>query len=179
MINLEVIKNKEDLNLPYCKYSTDAGRDLYASETKTIHANTTEVVRTGLRLQLKLKSNKEKIITMPSYRQEDRVRYEIMWDLMDLWFETNFKHYIQLGSRSGLALKKGIQVIGGVIDEGYTDEIKIIISNPTKKSVTLSKGTRIAQAIIFAIPQIDQIIEVESFDISKISRGENGFGSTG
>ena len=38
-------------------------------------------------------------------------------------------YYGRIAPRSGLAAKKGVDVLGGVIDSGYRDEIKVILIN--------------------------------------------------
>lgn len=80
--------------------------------------------------------------------------------------------------RSGLSAKHGIDVLAGVIDHGYTGEIKVCLSylkdNPL--AYEIKKGDRIAQLLIQKIetPSIEQ---VESFE--ETERGDSGFGSTG
>ena len=41
--------------------------------------------------------------------------------------------YIRIAARSGLALKKKLQVDAGVIDPDYTGEIKVLVSNRSFK----------------------------------------------
>ena len=76
--------------------------------------------------------------------------------------------------RSGLSYKQGIDVLAGVIDHGYTGEVKVIL-NRMPEGVKF--GDRIAQLIVQPIAQIECINEVQSLD--KTQRGEGGFGSTG
>ncbi|GAB1220798.1 hypothetical protein ENUP19_0059G0006 [Entamoeba nuttalli] len=70
--------------------------------------------------------------------------------------------YGRVAPRSSLAIKYGIDIGGGVIDEDYRGEIK--------------KGDRVAQLIIEKVKQC-KIEEVK--EISETIRGEKGFGSTG
>ncbi len=75
--------------------------------------------------------------------------------------------------RHGLTKPHGI----GIIDQDYCgpeDEIKIQMMNFTKKSVTIERGTKIAQGIFVKVDQLE-FEEVEQ--IKKENRG--GFGSTG
>ena len=60
----------------------------------------------------------------------------------------------QLKSRSGLALKHNIHVKAGTIDADYHGEIKVILSNESSTSFYLPTQTRIAQLIIFQIPDM-------------------------
>jgi dUTP pyrophosphatase len=88
---------------------------------------------------------------------------------------------IQVRPKSGLALKQGLTVLNtpGTIDSGYNGEIKVIVFNTTQEVVNISKGTKIAQAVL--CPVINgkwvELIKVDSVD--EKDRGENGFGSTG
>lgn len=78
--------------------------------------------------------------------------------------------------RSGLAVKQGIHVLGGVIDSHYRGEIKIVLINLGKDNFEIKKGDRIAQMIIQSC-ETCEIKEVS--DLSSTERGELGFGSTG
>ena len=75
------------------------------------------------------------------------------------------------------AIKKGIAVLGGIIDEEYRGEIKIILINHGDKEVIFRKGDAIAQGIVYEIP-IVQIKEEKEIS-TDTDRGEGGFGSTG
>ncbi len=78
--------------------------------------------------------------------------------------------------RSGLAAKKAIHVLAGVVDSHYRGEIKVVLINLGKENFEIKKGDRIAQMII--TPYEDYEIE-EVSDLSETERGESGFGSTG
>lgn len=80
--------------------------------------------------------------------------------------------------RSGLAERLGIGVVNspGLIDSGYRGEISVILINLSRETVRLSKGDRIAQLMVVAVPSV-QLVEVEHLDST--DRGEAGFGSTG
>jgi len=78
--------------------------------------------------------------------------------------------------KSGLALKKGIQVMGGIIDSGYRGEIKVILKNNGVSDKTFKPNDKIAQLLI--IPCITpKLVQVKVLD--KSDRGDDGFGSTG
>ena len=82
-----------------------------------------------------------------------------------------------LKSRSGLALKEGIECSNaGVIDEAYRGEIFVKLYNKSKKMFNVEHGMRIAQGIIFTAPKF-AVVEVKSLDDSE--RGEKGLGSSG
>ena len=84
--------------------------------------------------------------------------------------------YGRVAPRSGLAVKKGIDVGAGVIDEDYTGEVKILLFNFGDSVYEGKKGDRIAQLIIERI-ETPEIIEVSK--LGDTSRGTGGFGSTG
>ena len=81
-------------------------------------------------------------------------------------------------SRSGLAVKNGIQVLNapGIVDCDYRGEVKVILLNTGDDRFIVRKGDRIAQLLFFPI---FQAIFQKADDISQTQRGEGGFGSTG
>lgn len=84
-----------------------------------------------------------------------------------------------LHPRSGLAVKHGVSIVNapGTIDAGYRGELQVILINhDLTKSVSFSKGERIAQLVIQKIECAD-FIEVS--DLPGSGRGTGGFGSTG
>ena len=81
--------------------------------------------------------------------------------------------YGQIAPRSGLSMK-GIFVNAGVIDRGYTGEVKVMLFNMSEKTIELAEGSRIAQLIIKKI-DLPIVVEVETLNDS--DRGEGGFGS--
>jgi dUTP pyrophosphatase len=78
--------------------------------------------------------------------------------------------------RSGLAVKKGIDVLAGVIDSGYRGEIMVCLYNTSDEDVEIKRGDRIAQIIFQEVPNISLLLR-ETLETSQ--RGSNGFGSTG
>ncbi len=83
--------------------------------------------------------------------------------------------YGRIAPRSGLAYKHGVDVLAGVIDHQYTNNIGVILINHGTTSVEFKEGNRIAQLIITKI-ELCNLTEVDSLDVD--SRG-GGFGSTG
>jgi len=88
--------------------------------------------------------------------------------------------YGQIYSRSGLALKKGVVAVGGVIDKSYIGDVGVIIHNNSNQDFVIKKGDRIAQLVVHLI-LTPETKEVEPGDISGsvTSRGAGGFGSSG
>ena len=84
--------------------------------------------------------------------------------------------YVRIAPRSGLAVKNGIHVMAGVVDEDYTGEVKIAIANLSREPFIVKDGDRIAQLILerISLAQPEEVDNLESTD-----RGAGGFGSTG
>ena len=87
------------------------------------------------------------------------------------------KGYVGLvWDKSGLAVKKGLTMLAGVIDSGYRGEIKVVVQNLGSEDFEVVSGNKIAQLLIQPVFQ-PELVEVESLDAT--SRGDGGFGSTG
>ena len=80
--------------------------------------------------------------------------------------------------RSGLAHKHGLTVLNapGIIDAGYTGEIKVNLHNTDCMAQYVDAGDRIAQLVITPIPDA-HLAQVDTLDTTE--RGDNGHGSTG
>lgn len=80
-------------------------------------------------------------------------------------------------SRSGLAIKSGIQVLNapGVIDCDYRSSIGVILINLSNTPYVINPGDRIAQGILVKFEQIEWN-EVKTLDETD---RKGGFGSTG
>lgn len=85
--------------------------------------------------------------------------------------------YFRIAPRSGLAFNNGIDVLAGVVDLGYTGEIKVGLLNTSNEDFTIKAGDKIAQLIREVCIINNNFIEVDSLE--ETSRGEKGFGSTG
>lgn len=89
-------------------------------------------------------------------------------------------YWIKLRERSGLA-NKGIHVLGGVIDSGYTGEVKVILYNSSTEPVHITRDKAICQ---FTVERLNlayiEELDTESFGIESCMRlrSDNGFGST-
>jgi dUTP pyrophosphatase len=85
---------------------------------------------------------------------------------------------LQIRPRSGLALKHGIVLPNapGTIDEDYRGEVQVIMMNTGAEAFTVTRGMRIAQAVLAPVWRAAWI-EVENLD--NTTRGAGGFGSTG
>ncbi len=79
--------------------------------------------------------------------------------------------YGRIAGRSGLALRNGIAIAGGVIDPDYTGELIVLAFTTSTTPFTFYNGDRIAQIIIerAIIPEISGLY----------TNTHDGFGSTG
>ena len=92
--------------------------------------------------------------------------------------ETPEGYALIIAARSSTPRKHGLSIPHGIgiIDQDYCgkeDEVKIQMMNFTKQSVTIKKGTKIAQGLFV---RVDRLEFEEVDEIKKESRG--GFGST-
>ena len=143
---IKVKKLNKDAKVPEKAHDNDAGYDLFSSESVIIPTMERRVVKTGISLAM----------NAPESNQ--------------------FTSYLRIAPRSGLSVKKGIDVFAGVIDIGYRGEIMICLFNSSKEDFEITKGDKIAQIIPTVIFK-SEIKEVENLDDT--SRGEKGFGSSG
>ena len=98
-----------------------------------------------------------------------------------LSFDIPDGYEIQVRSKSGLALKQGLMCLNspGTVDNGYTGEVKAIIFNTNNESFTITKGMKVAQAVLCPVVNGKWVNLIEKDTINEKERGENGFGSTG
>jgi dUTP pyrophosphatase len=88
---------------------------------------------------------------------------------------------IQVRSKSGLAINHGLMVLNspGTVDSGYNGEIKVILFNTNNHKVVISKGMKIAQAVLSPVVNGKYVNLIEVDKVTDGDRGDNGFGSTG
>ena len=81
--------------------------------------------------------------------------------------------------RSGLAARHGITIVNspGLVDSGYRGEVLVVLLNTDNaESFTVETGTRIAQLVVLAIPEL-ALVEVGA--LAESERGVRGYGSSG
>lgn len=141
-------KLAEESKLPSYNHATDSGIDFFSYEGGEILPGKTEMIST-----------------------------KIAWEPTDeeQFYNFRFKTLLKIEGRSSLG-KKGIDVLGGIIDQDYRGEIKVLLHNSSDETFRYSKWDKIAQGIIYSIPKVE-IIEVNF--LSDTERGEKGFGSSG
>ena len=142
-------KLKENAIVPSYKHETDSGIDFFAVEDGEVFPNSTKMVSTGI-----------------AWEPESNIPF----------YETHFKFLLKLEGRSGLG-SRGIDVFGGVVDQDYRGEIKVVLHNSNDEIFKYKRGDRIAQGIAYTIPNVE-LVEVDEIS-TNTERGEKGFGSTG
>lgn len=81
-----------------------------------------------------------------------------------------------LWDRSGMAAKRQLHRLAGVIDESYTGEILVCLINLGQTPQTISEGDKIIQG------KVSYIFDTEMKEVDELPetyRGAKGFGSTG
>lgn len=76
--------------------------------------------------------------------------------------------------RSGLSLRHGMMVGGGVVDNDYRGEVMVIFT--VESSLPVKAGDKIAQLVL--LPYLD-IAVVRSEELAATARGDKGLGSSG
>jgi dUTP pyrophosphatase len=94
----------------------------------------------------------------------------------DLQFAIPRGYYGRIAPRSGLALRHGIDVGAGVVDEDYRGEVSVLLFNHSDVLYNGKAGDRVAQLICQKIcyPGLAQVGSLDQTD-----RNGGGFGSTG
>jgi dUTP pyrophosphatase len=112
----------------------------------------------------------EPVIIKPGQRAKIPLGFAAQWD--------DPTYYGRLAPRSGLALNKGVQIMGGVMDEDYRGEWAVIMFNSDETGILLVEdGDKIAQVVFEKYATWDDVVEVD--DLEATERGESGYGSTG
>ncbi|MDD2762621.1 MAG: dUTP diphosphatase [Opitutaceae bacterium] len=85
---------------------------------------------------------------------------------------------VQVRSRSGLAIKRGVVVLNspGTVDADYRGELGVILINHGEEPFAVARGDRIAQIGVYKV-EMCSAREVEVLDATV--RGDGGFGHTG
>jgi dUTP pyrophosphatase len=98
-----------------------------------------------------------------------------------LQFDIDDGYEIQVRTKSGLAINQGIMVLNspGTVDSGYTGECKVPIFNTNSTEFKITKGMKVAQAVLCPVVNGAWVDLVEMEEITDKDRGSNGFGSTG
>jgi len=139
-VKIKIKRMFPEAKLPTRANDSDAGYDLYSTESMPLVPSNRQAVCTGI------------CVEIPK------------------------GYYGRIAPRSGLALKAGIDVLGGVIDSGYRNEVKVILINFGEGLVSIEEGDRVAQLII---EKCEDVEWEEVINLDSTERGESGFGSSG
>jgi dUTP pyrophosphatase len=94
---------------------------------------------------------------------------------LDISIELPVQTFGHILPRSGLALKHGIHVGAGVIDQDYRGNVGVLLFNLGNEPFVVRKGDRIAQMVVKKF----ESVEVVEGGVKETKRGDGGFGSTG
>ncbi|QCQ57503.1 deoxyuridine triphosphatase [Microbacterium phage Sucha] len=83
-----------------------------------------------------------------------------------------------LTGRSSTIRKRGLLVVQGIIDTGYTGELFSAVWNLTDKPVILEEGERVAQLIVLPNSTANSVLK-RTDALGDTTRGGAGFGSSG
>ena len=139
-------------------------------------------------MELKVKRHTD-TAKLPEKAHQGDLGYDVFAD-EDKWIEpggyklistgisvhnSTYKYGFIIKDRSSIAMK-GLFTHAGVIDAGYTGEIKVLFHNNSSTSIKIEQGDKIAQlvptkVVNFEVEEVDELFETK--------RGKNGFGSTG
>ena len=96
-----------------------------------------------------------------------------------LYFEIPDGYEIQVRSRSGLSLKRGLIVLNepATIDSDYRGELGVILYNASDREQLIENGDRVAQIVLMKVEKIKFNVKKEIKEDT--DRGSGGFGHTG
>jgi deoxyuridine 5'-triphosphate nucleotidohydrolase len=83
--------------------------------------------------------------------------------------------WFRVEPRSGLGFKHNLQPHLGIIDNGYRGDLAVKLYNFSDTNVTLNKGMKIAQLVLY--PQVGAKVSFID-EVTEADRGDAGFGST-
>ena len=156
-INIKVKRVHPDAILPDFAHDTDTGADLYTCEELVLLAGEKALARTGLIFELPLG-----------------------WGFQVRNKSGNTVKGVPVKVVDGKEIKEiraDITVYLGTVDQGYRNEVGIMVKNEEDFPIIIPKGTKLAQIVLEKIQQCT-FTEVEEVN-NDTSRGLGGFGSTG
>lgn len=85
-------------------------------------------------------------------------------------------HVGLIWDKSGIAFKRGIKTLAGVVDSGYRGEVRVALVNLSDDTQSFKKGDRVAQLLI---QKVERAEIIESEELPESQRAHAAFGSTG
>lgn len=161
MFKLKYKKLHPDAKAPTRAHSTDLGFDVYSIEDYTLGAGEQHTFDLGFSIEL------PELLYMNGYNDNstctlDRCCIPMAAGLL-FWDKSSVG-------------KKGVKVMGGVVEGGYRGQVSITLSNTSQDSVQFLKGQKLCQMLVTPII-LCEAEEVQ--ELSNTERGESGFGSSG
>lgn len=156
-LNAELIFEKTHIDAysPKKAHKTDSGFDIYAPKTFSLVPGERRLIDTYLIFDIKL---------------------PFVFRVMN-FFGAGIGIELQPRGKSGLAVKKGIEIFFGTIDESYRGNVKVLVSNMSNELVLFAEGDKICQIVPTIV--MNRIKLSEGKVNTKTNRGSGGFGSTG
>lgn len=156
-----------DAKLPTVSHpGEDLGYDLYAVEDSFLLPGQVITVKTGVSARF-TDDEVESIFSGYSDYEEGKEPIE---------FVPVHNYGLVFRDRSSMA-KLGITVSGGIIDSGYSGELKVMMTNHTSSTYMIMKGDKIVQMIPIQVSTAHSSKWVD--ELPESSRGDKGFGSSG
>ena len=156
-ININVKRIHPDAIIPDFAHDTDTGADLYTCEDIILLAKEKGIAKTGLVFELPLG-----------------------WGFQVRNKSGNTVKGVPVKVVDGKEIKEiraDITVYLGTVDQGYRNEVGIMVKNEEDFPIIIPKETKLAQMVLEKIQQCT-FTEVEEVN-NDTSRGLGGFGSTG
>jgi dUTP pyrophosphatase len=168
-----------------------SGAETSCAKPAAMNGTSSRAAMYAARMRLKIK-RLDPTIPLPGYGTDEAAGFdlaaahnvtvrprEIALVRTGLVIEVPTGHCLAIFARSSTPLKRGLMVANGVgiIDPDYSgpaDEVMIQVLNITDADVSVSRGDRLAQAIILPAPRV---MWHEVKEIRDVTRG--GFGATG
>ncbi|MFW6310888.1 MAG: dUTP diphosphatase [Nanoarchaeota archaeon] len=83
-------------------------------------------------------------------------------------------------NKSGVSVKKELDVLACVCDAGYQGEIHLNLVNTGNQNISIEPGEKIVQFILLSISNaLPKEVKLEELYSRESRRGDGGFGSTG
>lgn len=84
-------------------------------------------------------------------------------------------------NKSGVALRKGLQVGACVIDEDYQGEVHLHVRNIGSESAWIEPGEKLVQGLLVPVlyEDVEEVRDEKELFPAATERGQGGFGSTG
>lgn len=98
-----------------------------------------------------------------------------------IWVKVPHGYMLVFKNKSGVAVKKDLQVGACVVDEDYQGEIHLHVRNIGMNLQTIKPGEKLVQAVLVPVlyEDMEEVLDATELYDEATERGEGGFGSTG